>query len=799
MQHPFSLESPNRGRLNDLVTRVVEVDARMRSLQAELTVLLAEAYKLAEAEGDWPFKPAPGEDDDAGSEGHDAEGVGTAGTEDAAGASSAVEQPAFVPDEAVVRASIAAREAEPGTSGSADDDTGGGTSGDAEAGGNRAVGGTGNTDGNTGNAAGAGGESFGLPAIRLPRGAQVWRDRSYRVVRAEIAAALRVPEGRVGHDMSHAVDAVERCPVMLGALAKGEVTDQHVRGLVNAGRIIGHQAAAQAAAQSSAQADAVTNNDTDSGAAAAAAAAAADETSSGTAALETAAELGDGVTGDGVTAGEVAYDEAAVARVVARRYALLDRALVAHAKRDTAPKVAPTAKRMAEKLAGVTFDDRHQLAKRDRHVRLVELDDGMCQVQAVVTSFEAHVIFDRVTQYAKLLQERDMATGKQAAEAAGTPLSAAAVSALKRPLGEARADSLVALLAHGDLTDEDFYGADVTDADMAGASFGVAGTGRTAERKRLGLRVTARVQVLVPVSLTGRLDGSVAGSAANAGASGSGGTGGTGGTRGVPVAGARAEGPAATSDDTERNARAAELTRGFQPELVGVGPIDTDTAVRILHDTPSWDIITVTDGTGTGASPDTVTDTDTGLPGTIGQTSGGSGTGPTDTTICGSCGTVNSGNTTVGDILAVDSYRVPAHLKRNLAARDTSCRFPGCTLPIYRCDIDHAVAAEDGGPTSLTNVGAACRGHHVIKHHGGCLPVQGDNGDFTWTFPSGRKYRTEPPSRVMFRTALEPADVQALADEHTRKHPFGEHEWDDPGNNSTGGNDETAGEEPGPF
>ncbi|MHA3683178.1 HNH endonuclease signature motif containing protein [Leucobacter sp. HY1908] len=791
MQHPFSVESPNRGRLNDLVTRVVEVDARMRALQAELTVLLAEAYKLAEAEGDWPFKPAPGENDDAGSEGHDAEGVGTEGTEDAAGASSAVEQPAFVTDEAVVRASIAAREAEPGTSGSADDgDTGSDTSGDAEAGGNRAVGGTGNTDGNTGNAAGAGGESFGLPAIRLPRGAQVWRDRSYRVVRAEIAAALRVPEGRVGHDMSHAVDAVERCPVMLGALAKGEVTDQHVRGLVNAGRIIGHQAAAQAATQASAQADAVTNNDTDSGAAATAA----DETSSGTAALETAAELGDGVTGDGVTgdgetAGEALYDEATVAREVARRYALLDRALVVHAKRDTAPKVAPTAKRMAEKLAGVTFDDRHQLAKRDRHVRLVELDDGMCQVQAVVTSFEAHVIFDRVTQYAKLLQERDMATGKQAAEAAGTPLSAAAVSALKRPLGEARADSLVALLAHGDLTDEDFYGADVTDADLAdadlagtdatgadvaGASFGAAGTGRTAGRKRLGLRVTARVQVLVPVSLTGRLD--TAGSASTA--------------------------DTIDTSAAERNVRTAELTRGFQPELVGVGPIDTDTAVRILHDTPSWDIITVTDGTGTGTSLDTDTGTgagaDTGLPGTTcqasGQSTGETSTGATDTTICGSCGTVNSGNTTVGDILTVDSYRVPAHLKRNLAARDTSCRFPGCTLPIYRCDIDHTVAAEDGGPTSLTNISAACRGHHVIKHHGGCLPEQGDNGDFTWTFPSGRKYLTEPPSRVMFRTALEPPDVQALADEHTRKHPFGEHEWDEPTSDT-----DTTGEEPGPF
>ncbi|MHA3684670.1 hypothetical protein ACXR2W_10490 [Leucobacter sp. HY1908] len=61
--------------MNDLVSRVVEADARMRALQAELTVLLAEAYRLAEAEGDWPFKPAPSEDDDAGAEGHYADSI----------------------------------------------------------------------------------------------------------------------------------------------------------------------------------------------------------------------------------------------------------------------------------------------------------------------------------------------------------------------------------------------------------------------------------------------------------------------------------------------------------------------------------------------------------------------------------------------------------------------------------------------------------------------------------------------------------------------------------------------------
>ena len=69
-----------------------------------------------------------------------------------------------------------------------------------------------------------------------------------------------------------------------------------------------------------------------------------------------------------------------------------------------------------------------------------------------------------------------------------------------------------------------------------------------------------------------------------------------------------------------------------------------------------------------------------------------------------------------------------------------------------------------------------------MKHHGGCIPTQERDGDFRWEFPSGREYRTEPPSRVTFRTVLEDPGAQSLDKEYTREHPFGIDEWDDPGN-----------------
>lgn len=108
-------------------------------------------------------------------------------------------------------------------------------------------------------------------------------------------------------------------------------------------------------------------------------------------------------------------------------------------------------------------------------------------------------------------------------------------------------------------------------------------------------------------------------------------------------------------------------------------------------------------------------------------------------------------NIASGTILSVDNYRPSEAIRRFLTARDQHCRFPGCRVPVHRCDFDHTVDAALGGETSTTNLGALCRGHHILKHHSGWGVEQRLNGDYNWTSPTGRTSTTTPTSRVLFR------------------------------------------------
>jgi hypothetical protein len=108
-----------------------------------------------------------------------------------------------------------------------------------------------------------------------------------------------------------------------------------------------------------------------------------------------------------------------------------------------------------------------------------------------------------------------------------------------------------------------------------------------------------------------------------------------------------------------------------------------------------------------------------------------------------------------GMVTEVDTYTPTEGMRRFLRARDQHCRFPGCRMPVHRCDIDHHHDHAQGGPTALSNLSHFCRGHHVLKH-----PDVGENhrwtaralpnGDVEWTSPLGRTYADHPSRRVMF-------------------------------------------------
>lgn len=149
---------------------------------------------------------------------------------------------------------------------------------------------------------------------------------------------------------------------------------------------------------------------------------------------------------------------------------------------------------------------------------------------------------------------------------------------------------------------------------------------------------------------------------------------------------------------TEDGAAAAVGTA----EMVGYGPIPASAAKRIAGEAQAWELVTVDQG---------------------------------------------------GKLLSVDRYRPTPAMRRYLAARDLHCRAPGCRVPAHRCEIDHTVAAEDGGPTSTANLAHLCKGHHVLKHHTDWRVQQEEGGVMTWTSPTGRLHRDKPVSSVRFRHA----------------------------------------------
>ena len=95
-------------------------------------------------------------------------------------------------------------------------------------------------------------------------------------------------------------------------------------------------------------------------------------------------------------------------------------------------------------------------------------------------------------------------------------------------------------------------------------------------------------------------------------------------------------------------------------------------------------------------------------------------------------------------------YRPPPALRKLITWRAERCMAPGCGIPASRCQIDHNIAWEHGGHTSLDNHAPLCVGHHTIKHHGGwhVQQINGSGGALQWTSPSGRRYHVPPERRI---------------------------------------------------
>ena len=86
------------------------------------------------------------------------------------------------------------------------------------------------------------------------------------------------------------------------------------------------------------------------------------------------------------------------------------------------------------------------------------------------------------------------------------------------------------------------------------------------------------------------------------------------------------------------------------------------------------------------------------------------------------------------------TYRPPAALAEFVRARDRHCRFPGCSQPAIRSELDHQKPWEAGGLTVAANLECLCLRHHQLKHRAG-WDVAGDPAEtLVWTSPTGHVY-----------------------------------------------------------
>ena len=346
---------------------------------------------------------------------------------------------------------------------------------------------------------------------------------------------------------------------------------------------------------------------------------------------------------------------------ISQRRAVYERLVLEKARTVSPNQLRPYARRIAERYALESIDDRHAREQQHRRVWIETAGDGMALLCAYLPVDRAQAIYTRLTRMAQATAQAEAAEARAVKEQAaktGTELPAVR----PRGVGEIRADLLA-----------DFLGIDFTTEDSAQT---VADAAVAAESTAAG-NVQGIVQVIVHAhDLDPDADLDTA--------------------RDLDTASAPE-----TSSSPEARPGAA-----FQPELEGCGPIPADMARRIAGTATSWTEVTVNPG--------------------------------------------------MGDIRRVASRVPSADQKRKLQVRDVHCRWPGCRMPGYRCDIDHTIAVHDGGETAMANLGYLCRNHHLVKHHGGWRVVQLPDATFEWTSPTDRKTPTVPESRVRFVETGEP-------------------------------------------
>jgi len=411
------------------------------------------------------------------------------------------------------------------------------------------------------------------------------------------------------------------------------------------------------------------------------------------------------------------------ARVIADAGVSLDRgaraSLDAHASRlaltRTAGQTNRIAKLAAADLAPVSLRARHLRARRDRRVELTDLDDGMSELLLVLPTFHAHAVHDRLTRLASHIHDQRRAARR-------------AYTASEGAVPDGGWEALFDQAQHASLVAATRIANDTARNSSSGAGSG-AGAGAGAD--------------------------SDAGSGSGA------------------HVGPSTSGDVFSADGTDLARRASD-TRTFdqlRADLV---------SDLVLSASPTGHEL---DSAGTGTSlarvtahvqvtipAETILDPDTGPT----RTDRDALVSP-DTALVAAASATGWDrlfvSPTTGQVLTTDRYRPTADQRRFLAARDETCRFPGCTMPASRCDIDHSTEYAAGGPTAIDNLAHLCESHHVMRHRSDWRIRQLGNGILEWTSPTGHTYTDTPPRTAVRFHDNEPSKTSTSAETSTPMDP----------------------------
>ena len=119
------------------------------------------------------------------------------------------------------------------------------------------------------------------------------------------------------------------------------------------------------------------------------------------------------------------------------------------AERESASRLRPFAKLLAERLHPRSLTERHEAAATERAVRVIDLPDGMAELVATLPSTMAHAVFDRLSAMARSVLRAAAAEARENQDRENRAREDQADDAPPRTTDQLRVDILTDLLLAG--------------------------------------------------------------------------------------------------------------------------------------------------------------------------------------------------------------------------------------------------------------------------------------------------------------------------------------------------------------